>query len=192
MGRHGDSYEHRQSIGNRPVSVMMVWEETDVTVYWLRPQIVWKKHGFSNRVPYPTRSQSELVSKTIYRATNIHCPTMITRGFPAKTEQCIYLRDFKPICKRAVTITGNRTCRWRTVRIVRRIGDQNVRLVLLPRLYYTGFSFCRLQGNSVIRPVAFKPGSMRFTDNGERYGSTPILARSSHRHLYGSEYTCVC
>lgn len=45
-----------------------------------------------------------------------------------------------------------------------------------------------LQGNSVIRPVAFKPGSMRFTDNGERYGSTPILARSSHRHLYGSKY----
>ncbi|XP_026806448.1 leucine zipper putative tumor suppressor 2 homolog [Rhopalosiphum maidis] len=42
------------------------------------------------------------------------------------------------------------------------------------------------KGNSVIRPVAFKPGSMRFTDNGERYGSTPILARSSHRHLYGS------
>ncbi|XP_050443686.1 leucine zipper putative tumor suppressor 2 homolog isoform X1 [Adelges cooleyi] len=43
-----------------------------------------------------------------------------------------------------------------------------------------------LQGSSVIRPVAFKPGSMRFTDNGERYGSTPILARSSHRNLYGS------
>ncbi|XP_050548764.1 leucine zipper putative tumor suppressor 2 homolog [Daktulosphaira vitifoliae] len=42
------------------------------------------------------------------------------------------------------------------------------------------------KGNCVIRPVAFKPGSMRFTDNGERYGSTPILARSSHRNLYGS------
>jgi hypothetical protein len=44
----------------------------------------------------------------------------------------------------------------------------------------------------VIRPIAFKPVAMtpavRFTNNGERYGSTPILARpGSQLTLYGSK-----
>uniref|UniRef100_A0A1B6BYB8 Uncharacterized protein n=1 Tax=Clastoptera arizonana TaxID=38151 RepID=A0A1B6BYB8_9HEMI len=46
------------------------------------------------------------------------------------------------------------------------------------------------KGKLVIRPVAFKPVSMsssRFTNQGERYGSTPILTRpGSHLTLYGS------
>ncbi|XP_054262360.1 leucine zipper putative tumor suppressor 2 homolog isoform X2 [Macrosteles quadrilineatus] len=44
------------------------------------------------------------------------------------------------------------------------------------------------KGKIVIRPVAFKPvSSARFTNHGERYGSTPILARpGSHLTLYGS------
>nr|CAD7569000.1 unnamed protein product [Timema californicum] len=48
-------------------------------------------------------------------------------------------------------------------------------------------------GKVVIRPIAFKPvtGSMspstRFSNTGERYGSTPILTRpGSHLTLYGS------
>ncbi|XP_046686605.1 leucine zipper putative tumor suppressor 2 homolog isoform X1 [Homalodisca vitripennis] len=46
------------------------------------------------------------------------------------------------------------------------------------------------KGKIVIRPVAFKPvttSSARFTNHGERYGSTPILTRpGSHLTLYGS------
>ncbi|KAI5706415.1 hypothetical protein M8J75_007956 [Diaphorina citri] len=40
------------------------------------------------------------------------------------------------------------------------------------------------KGKVVLRPVAFKPVSMRFSNHGERYGSTPILARP------GSQMTC--
>lgn len=52
-------------------------------------------------------------------------------------------------------------------------------------------SFC-LQGKIVVRPIAFKPVGMspgsRFSNNGERYGSTPILARpGSQLTLYGSK-----
>jgi hypothetical protein len=49
------------------------------------------------------------------------------------------------------------------------------------------------QGKVVIRPIAFKPVAMapsaRFTNSGERYGSTPILARpGSQLALFGSNY----
>jgi hypothetical protein len=52
--------------------------------------------------------------------------------------------------------------------------------------------FTLFQGKVVIRPIAFKPVAMtpaaRFTNNGERYGSTPILARpGSQLTLYGSK-----
>ncbi|KAF6199450.1 hypothetical protein GE061_007476 [Apolygus lucorum] len=45
------------------------------------------------------------------------------------------------------------------------------------------------QGKVVIRPVAYKPSALansRFSNCGQRYGSTPILARpNSHLALYG-------
>lgn len=45
-----------------------------------------------------------------------------------------------------------------------------------------------LQGKAVIRPIAFKPAA-RFGISGERYGSTPALARPGSRPLhYGSKY----
>ncbi|XP_063231798.1 leucine zipper putative tumor suppressor 2-like [Bacillus rossius redtenbacheri] len=56
----------------------------------------------------------------------------------------------------------------------------------------TPFSGVLAKGKVVIRPIAFKPvGGMspaaRFGSGGERYGSTPILARpGSHLTLYGS------
>jgi hypothetical protein len=48
------------------------------------------------------------------------------------------------------------------------------------------------QGKVVIRPIAFKPVAMtpaaRFTNSGEHYSSTPILARpGSQLTLYGSK-----
>lgn len=52
------------------------------------------------------------------------------------------------------------------------------------------FSATLTQGKTVIRPVAFKPSALsnsRFSNSGQRYGSTPILARpASHLALYGS------
>ncbi|KAL1460963.1 hypothetical protein WDU94_012897, partial [Cyamophila willieti] len=39
-------------------------------------------------------------------------------------------------------------------------------------------------GKVVLRPVAFKPVSVRFSNHGERYGSTPVLTRP------GSQITC--
>ncbi|KAJ9573857.1 hypothetical protein L9F63_008781, partial [Diploptera punctata] len=54
----------------------------------------------------------------------------------------------------------------------------------------TPFSGVLGKGKVVIRPIAFKPVVMtpaaRFTNSGERYGSTPILARpGSQLALYG-------
>uniref|UniRef100_A0A8D9DYA2 Leucine zipper putative tumor suppressor 2 n=1 Tax=Cacopsylla melanoneura TaxID=428564 RepID=A0A8D9DYA2_9HEMI len=40
------------------------------------------------------------------------------------------------------------------------------------------------KGKVVLRPVAFKPVSVRFSNHGERYGSTPALTRP------GSQITC--
>lgn len=55
----------------------------------------------------------------------------------------------------------------------------------------TPFSGVLGKGKIVIRPIAYKPVAMtpaaRFTNNGERYGSTPILTRpGSQLTLYGS------
>jgi len=52
------------------------------------------------------------------------------------------------------------------------------------------FSAALTQGKVIVRPVAFKPVTLpnpRFSNHGQRYGSTPILARpNSHLALYSS------
>lgn len=67
------------------------------------------------------------------------------------------------------------------------IADVNVPMPICDDLTPPQITSTLNKGKSVIKPIAFKPISHRFSDNNQRYGSTPALARpSSQMAHYGS------